>query len=150
MFDLDPSLQLLLSYIVIVILSMYLIGIGNDFLETITEKTTQTHLGGVFVSGLYLGYNIDPDTMIIRELVSLITVIDTPLLSLILTGLSILSIIEIFFGILYIWEKRGKIGVSGCGIVMCSGYLFPKKPRMAILSFLFGILLFIYSEESDF
>jgi hypothetical protein len=150
MFDPNPSPQLFLSYIVIVILSVFIIGIVNRFIETITDKTTQTHLGGVFVSGLYLGYDVDPDATIIRELVDLTVIIDTPSLLFILTGLSILSIIEVFFGLLYIWEKRGKTGLTGCGLVMCSGYLFQNLTSVAIFSFLLGIIFFIYSEESRF
>ena len=150
MFGLNPSPQLLLSYVAVVILSLFIIGLGNRFIETISDRTTETHLGGVFVSGLYLGYDLDPDAMIIQEIAGLTVIIESSSILFILTALSVLSILEILFGLLYVWEKRGKIGVFGCGIVMCSGYLFPKVTEVGILSFLFGVIFFIYSEESGF
>jgi len=149
MFGSEPSPQLLLSYVSVTILSFFIIGFGNRFIETITDRTTETHLAGGFVSGLYWGYDLDPDAMIIRELVNLTATIGSSFLSFILTALAILSFLEIVFGSLYIWEKRGKLGVFGFGIVVCSGYLFPRITELGIILFLFGIMFFVYSKESE-
>jgi hypothetical protein len=46
--------------------------------------------------------------------------------------------------------KRGKIGLLGSVLVMCSGYAFPKVEEAGILLLLFGILFYVASEKSDF
>lgn len=146
----EPTPELVLSLVATVILSFFIVSIGHRFVETITDRATEAHLGGGFLSGAYLGYDVDPDTMVIEELVNLTTFIGSSSLSLILTSLSVLSVIEILFGQLYIWDKREKVGVLGSGMVMCSGYLFPNITEAAIILFLFGALFYVSSEKSDF
>jgi hypothetical protein len=119
-------------------------------METVTDRATETHLAGGLISGLYLGFDVDPDTMIIRELASLTSVIGSSSLSFILTSLTILSVMEIILGLLYILEKRGKTGAFGTILVMCSGYAFPKIELAGIFLLLFGVGFYGSSEKSDF
>ncbi|WP_152420157.1 hypothetical protein [Halorubrum distributum] len=146
----DPSPQLVLSLVAVWLLSIFLIGIGSRFVETITDRATETHLAGGFVSALYLGFNVDPDTMIIRELVSLTSIIGSSSLSFILTSLTILSAMEIILGFFYIWDNRGKTGALGTVLVMFSGYTFPRIELAGIFLLLFGIGFYGSSEKSDF
>lgn len=146
----EVDLQLFLSYVVIILTSSFLISIGSRFVETVSDRTVETHLGGGFIAGLYTGYELDPDAMILREFVNLTAILGKPFLSFVLTSLSILSVIEILFGLLYTLEKRSKSGLFGHLLVICSGYLFPRTSRVAIFVFLFGILSFVYSKESGF
>lgn len=150
MFGHDPSPQLILSLVAVWLLSVFLVGIGHRFIETITDRATETHLGGGLVSGLYLGFNVDPDMMIIRELVSLTPTIDSSSLSFILASLTVLSVIEIILGLLYILDKRGKIGVLGSVLVICSGYAFPKVEEAGIILLLFGMVFYVSSKKSEF
>lgn len=146
----DIDIQLLLSYVVVILISIFLITIGNRFVETVSDRTVETHLGGGFIAGLYTGYGLDPDAMILREFVNLTAILARPFLSYVLTTLTIISLIEIVFGLLYTLEKRSKSGPFGHLLVTCSGYLFPRTPQVAIFVFLSGILLFVYSKESGF
>jgi hypothetical protein len=149
MFSSGSDAQLLISYISVVIISLFFISIGTRFIETISDRATETHLAGGFISGLYMGYDLDPDVMILRELVDLTIILDSSFLLSVLVVLNILSFLEIFLGSMYILGKRGKIGISGCIMVICSGYVLPKVEG-AIL-FIFGIILFFrYSDESEF
>lgn len=150
MFGPEPNPELVLSLVAVGILSFFLIGIGSRFLETITDNTTETHLGGGFISSLYLGFDVDPDTMIIQELVSLTSIIGPSSLSFILASLSVLGAIEIILGFLYIWDKRGKTGAFGTVLVMCSGYIFPKIELAGIFLLLIGIGFYGSSEKSGF
>lgn len=149
MFGPDPSPQFVLSLVAVVILSFFLVSIGHRFLETVTDRAAGVHLGAVFLSGLYWGFDVDPDTLVIKELVEL-TAIGPSSLSSILTFLTILSIFEIFVGQMYIWDKRGKTGVFGSVLVACSGYLLPITEWIGIFVFLFGAVLYLDSEKSDF
>lgn len=146
----EPSPQQVLSLVSVWLLSIFLIRIGHGFVESITDRATETHLGGGFVSGLYLGFNVDPDTMIIRELASLNSIIGSSSLSFILASLTILSAMEMLLGSFYILDKRGKSGAFGTLLVMCSGYAFPKIELVGIFLFLFGIGFYTSSEKSDF
>jgi Na+(H+)/acetate symporter ActP len=150
MFSSDPNPQFVLSFVAVVILSFFLIGIGNRFMETVTDRATETHLAGGFVSGLYLGYNVDPDTMIIQELVGLSSIIGSSSLSFILTSLSILGAMEMILGFFYIWDKRGKSGALGTVLIFGSGYLLPRTRWIGIFVFLLGDIFYLYSEKSDF
>lgn len=150
MFSSDPNPQLLLSCIVVVIISVFLINIGNRFVETVSDNTTWTHLGGGFVSGLYLGYDLDPDGMILRELVDLTAILGSSFLSSVLSALNILFALEILFGSMYILDKRGKAGLFGSVLVISSGYLFPRVIEAAIFVFLLGTVFFVYSDASNF
>jgi hypothetical protein len=146
----DVDIQLFLSYVVVILTSIFLISIGNRFVETISDRTVETHLGGGFIAGLYTGYGLDPDAMILREFVNLTAILSRPFLSFVLTSLTILSLIEIVLGLLYTLEKRSKSGPFGHLLVICSGYLFPMTSRVAIFVFLFGISFFVHSKESGF
>lgn len=77
------------------LISVFLIRIGQQFIETASDKTTWTHLGGGFVSGLYLGYDLDPDAMILRELVDPTDILGSSFLSSVLSAPNILFAIEI-------------------------------------------------------
>lgn len=149
-FSSEPSPQFLLSLVAVWLLSIFLIRIGHGFIETVTDRATETHLAGGFVSGLYLGFNVDPDTMIIRELTNLTSIIGSSSLSFILTSLTILSAMEIILGLLYILEKRGKVGTLGSVLVMGSGYTLPKIELVGIFLLLFGMGFYASSEKSDF
>lgn len=146
----EPNLDLVLSLVATWILSFFLVGIGHRFVVTITERAAGVHLGGGFLSGLYLGFDVDPDTMIIRELVDLTAMIVSSFLSSILAFLTFLSILEILIGQIHIWDKRGKTGLFGSVLLACSGYVLPATEWIGILVFLFGILFYFSSEKSDF
>lgn len=146
----EPNTDLVLSLVAAWILSVFLVSIGHRFMSTITDRATEAHLGGGFIAGAYLGYDVDPDTMIIRELVSLTEIIGASFLSSILAFLTVLSLFEIFVGQAYIWDKRGRIGVLGSVLVMGSGYLLPRTGWVGIFVFLFGALIYVSSEKSDF
>lgn len=145
-----PNVDLVLTLVVAWILSFFLIGIGHRFVDTVTDRATETHLAGGFLSGMYLGFDVDPDTMIIRELVDLTVLIGSSTLSSILSVVTVLSLFEILFGQLYIWDNRGRVGVLGSLLVMGSGYLLPRTRWIGIFLFLFGAIFYVYSEESGF
>ncbi|ELZ40628.1 hypothetical protein C471_07591 [Halorubrum saccharovorum DSM 1137] len=151
MFSSEPTLDMLPSFIVVVLISVFLISIGHRFIDTVSDKTTWTHFGGGFVSGLYLGYDVDPDAMILRELVDLTVILGSSFLSSVLSALNILFVFEILLGSFYIADKRGKAGVLGSVLVICSGYLLPGTTQVVGIGlFIAGSLAFMYSDESDF
>ena len=150
MLNSEPTPELVLSFVAAVILSFFFISIGHRFIETVTDKTTETHLGSGLISGAYLGFDVDPDTLVIKELIDLTAIIGSSSLSSILTFLTVLSAFEIFVGQLHILDKRGRIGVLGSGAVAYSGYLFPNVAEAAMILLPFGLLCFLYSEESGF
>jgi len=112
MFSSEPTPDMLPSYIAVVLISVFLISIGHRFIETVSDKTTWTHFGGGFVSGLYLGYDLDPDAMILRELVDLTAILGSSFLSSVLSALNILFVFEILLGSLYIAEALLKSSAS--------------------------------------
>lgn len=150
MLNSEPTPELVLSFVAAVILSFFFVSIGHRFIETVTDRTAETHLGGGLISGAYLGFDVDPDTLVIEELIDLTAIIGSSSLSSILAFLTVLSAFEIFVGQLYILDKRGRIGVLGSGVVMYSGYLFPNVAEAGMILLPFGLLCFLYSKESGF
>ena len=146
----EPNIQSLLSFVAVVLLSVFLISIVTRFVGAVSDKTTETHLGGGLVSGYYIGRGLDPEEEVIRELADLTTIIGTSELSFILFVLTIASYIELLAGASYILDKRGKIGLFGTVLVMLSGYLFPKIPEATALLLLIGIGFFYTSDKSEF
>jgi hypothetical protein len=139
-----------LFVVVAVLLLIFLHSVFARFLSAVTNKSAHVHVGGGFVAGLYLGYDVDPDAMIVQELVGTTTEISSEIAGQILFVFWTLSVIEIVVGGMFVAEKRGRWGLLGALIIAVSGYLFPILPEIAISMFLFGALVFAYSEDHGF
>lgn len=146
----SPTPEEFVSFIGIGLVCFFVIGFLSQFVESITEKVSHGHFGGVLVSGLYLGYDIAPRAMIFRETFDLITIIDASSLLFILEFFSVLSIIEIIWGMLYVFDKRGKFGFLSTIIAMISGYLMLRIPEIGVILLSMGLLIFSYSEPTRF
>lgn len=139
-----------LFVVVAALLLIFLHSVFARFLSVVTDKSAHIHVGGGFVAGLYLGYDVDPEAMVVHELVGITTEISPEIAAQILLVLWILSVIEIVIGGMFVAEKRGRWGLLGALIIAVSGYLLPILPELAIPMLPFGALIFAYSEDSGF
>lgn len=118
-----------------------------DSIDTISDRRTWVHLGGCFVSSIYAGYGLDPEAMVLQELLQVTNVIGVRYLFYMLTAL---SLIELITGFLIIWEKRGRVGAVGHLLVAISGWLLVEWSSLAIVLTIAGWMIFTGSEEQRF
>lgn len=118
-----------------------------DSIDTISDRRTWVHLGGCFVSSIYAGYGLDPEAMVLQELLQVTNVIGVRYLFYMLTAL---SLIELITGFLIIWEKRGRVGAVGHLLVAISGWLLVEWGSLAIVLTIAGWMIFTGSEEQRF
>lgn len=138
-------------YIAAVLALLFVYSFFIRFLNSVTDKTTQTHAGGGFLAGLYLGYNMDPDTMVLWELVDLTRLLGADFIQAATILFAVFSLIEIILGSGYIYENRGAIGMAGGLILVLAGYLLPSPYTEAgILLLIIGTTMFVITDEPEF